>query len=193
VTAVLARVAALEPGPLAVTSPVKAVIDDGAPVTCEYGSDKEDNVIRLLFEVAVMFEAVPVVFWFSVGMSATTIALGDTDPAEPSGDAKNKFADSEVPVTAKVPEVVIGEPDTVSQDGVVRPTLVTDPDPLTTAHEAVVPFVVRYFPDWPDWLGKMPMLNMLKFAEDKYPSWVESACVMETSLLFVFTSGEENW
>ena len=35
-----------------------------------------------------------------------------------------------MPVTARVPDVVIGDPDTVSQLGVVRATLVTDPEPL---------------------------------------------------------------
>ena len=39
-----------------------------------------------------------------VGKSAPTIALGLTAPEEPLGEAINKFALSEVPVTANVPE-----------------------------------------------------------------------------------------
>ena len=36
--------------------------------------------------------AEPVVFWFSVGMSAATTALNVGAPAEPLGAAKKKFA-----------------------------------------------------------------------------------------------------
>jgi len=42
--------------------------------------------------VPVTFEAVPVVFWFSVGMSAATMARKVGTPAEPLGAAKTKLA-----------------------------------------------------------------------------------------------------
>ena len=44
------------------------------PVTCAPGNDSEGKVVRVLLVVAVIFEAVPVVFWLSVGTSAATIA-----------------------------------------------------------------------------------------------------------------------
>jgi hypothetical protein len=42
--------------------------------------------------VPVTLDAVPVVFWFSVGISAATTALNVGTPAVPSGAAKTKFA-----------------------------------------------------------------------------------------------------
>jgi hypothetical protein len=41
---------------------------------------------------AVEIAAVPVVFWFSVGMSDATTALNVGTPAEPLGAAKNVLA-----------------------------------------------------------------------------------------------------
>jgi hypothetical protein len=77
-----------------------------------------------------------------VGKSAPTIALGLTAPEEPLGEAINKFALSEVPVTANVPEDVMGVPDTVSHDGTVIATELTPPPPPVWAtQEVLVPFV----------------------------------------------------
>ena len=65
--------------------------------------------------VPVTFAAVPVVFWFSVGISAATTALNVGTPAEPLGAAKNVLAvwlakfdgkTASVPPKVKLPLVV---------------------------------------------------------------------------------------
>ena len=43
------------------------------PITCAPGNASDDKVVRVLLIVAVIFEAVPVVFWLSIGTSAATI------------------------------------------------------------------------------------------------------------------------
>jgi hypothetical protein len=78
------------------------------------------------------------------GKSAPTSARGDTAPADPFGEAKTSFAVSLVPVIASVPELVTGEPPTVSHAGVVSPTLVTVPAPEGVAH---VPSPRQYVDD----------------------------------------------
>ena len=96
----------------------------------------------------VAVAALPVVFWFRVGTSAATIARYAGTPDAPFGDAKNRFAASELRVTANVPLVVIGEPDTLSSEGTVIATLVTVPDPdvLIVLHPNPVPGVqIRAF------------------------------------------------
>ena len=49
------------------------------PVTWPTGRLRDDRVFIVLLEVAVMFAAVPVVFWLRVGTSAATIADRDAD------------------------------------------------------------------------------------------------------------------
>ena len=78
------------------------------------------------------------VFAESEGRSASTIARGVIAPEEPFGEARNRFADSLVPVSARVPEVVIGEPPTVNQGGAVKATLVTVPGPPDPFAAAVI-------------------------------------------------------
>ena len=77
----------------------------------------------------VTLDAVPVVFWFSVGTSAATMARKVGVPAEPLGAAKKKLAVWLAKVPVKVPEVVTGEPETVKILGRDNPTEVTLPVP----------------------------------------------------------------
>jgi hypothetical protein len=51
-----------------------------------------ESVVRVALLVAVMFDAVPVVFWFRVGTSPATISLKDGAPDEPFGAARKVFA-----------------------------------------------------------------------------------------------------
>ena len=51
-------------------------------------------------------------------------------PDVPSGEANTRFSDSLANVTANVPAVVIGEPETEKMLGIVKPTKVTPPLPL---------------------------------------------------------------
>jgi hypothetical protein len=77
VSAVMAVAAVVDPvPPLAIaTVPVTfAAFPAISPVTCDPGSDRADSVVNVELVVAVMFAAVPVVFWFSVGTSAAWIA-----------------------------------------------------------------------------------------------------------------------
>lgn len=53
---------------------------------------KLDNDVNDVLLEAVMLAAVPVVFWFSVGTSAATMARNDGTPAMPLGAARKKFA-----------------------------------------------------------------------------------------------------
>jgi hypothetical protein len=69
------------------------------------------------------------------GTSALTIARGVIAPEDPLGAARKKFAVSEVPVIASVPDAVTGEPLTVSQLGAVIATEVTVPEPLAVRQE----------------------------------------------------------
>ena len=55
-------------------------------------------------------------------------------------------------VNANVPLVVIGEPAMDKNDGTVAATLVTVPKGFVP-QDVLVPSVVRYLPDCPDWLG----------------------------------------
>ena len=57
------------------------------PATCPMGRESTESVVSVEFDVAVMFAAVPVVFWFRVGTSAATIARKDGFPADPFGAA----------------------------------------------------------------------------------------------------------
>ena len=59
-----------------------------APVSWLVGRLSELNVTKVELLVAVILAAVPVVFWFSVGMSAATIARYVGAPADPFGAAK---------------------------------------------------------------------------------------------------------
>ena len=69
------------PAPIAVTS-------DPADVVTSPVSAGKDEALR----VPVMFDAVPVVFWFKVGTSAATKARKVGDPFDPFGAAKKVFA-----------------------------------------------------------------------------------------------------
>ena len=50
------------------------------------------SVADVVTATFVALVAVPVVFWFKVGISAAAIALNEGTPAEPFGAAKNVFA-----------------------------------------------------------------------------------------------------
>jgi hypothetical protein len=79
-------------------------------------------------------------------MSATTKDLKVGVAAAPdAGPAKTEFADSVARVTARVPEDVIGEPETLRNEGTVRATLVT---PVAAAgdHEGIPPETVSTWP-----------------------------------------------
>lgn len=97
----------------------------------------------LMVLAVVSVAADPVVFWFSVGTSATTMARKVGTAAAPEdGPAKNRLALWVARAPVSVPEAVTGEPDTVKMDGNARPTLVTVPEPPPSAcHVAVVPLV----------------------------------------------------
>ena len=70
--------------------------------------------------------ALPLVLWFNVGMSAATMARGLSAPGAPFGAARKKFAVcAPAAVTARVPVLVIGDPDTLSHEGTVIATEVT--------------------------------------------------------------------
>lgn len=78
VRAVIALEAVVAPvPPLAMaTVPVTfAALPAMFPVTCDPGRLNAESVVKVAFDVAVTFEAVPVVFWFRVGTSAAWIAL----------------------------------------------------------------------------------------------------------------------
>ena len=80
--------------------------------------------------VPVTFAASPEVLLVSVpGMSAATrerkVGVAEDDPV--LGPARTVFAPSEFMVTASVPDVVTGLPDTLKMLGMVKPTLVTAP------------------------------------------------------------------
>ena len=105
------------------------------PVTCETGSESAESVPSVLLLVAVTFSAVPVVFWFSVGMSAATMARKDGVPAAPLGAARKVLAVSELSATARagvVVELVTVGTSHEGQDAEAAVKLVTvpDPDPL---------------------------------------------------------------
>lgn len=57
---------------VSVPNPVPPWATVCTPVTCVLGRERELRVVRVLFDVAVMFDAVPEVFWLSVGKSAAT-------------------------------------------------------------------------------------------------------------------------
>ncbi len=87
------------------------------------------------------------------GRSAPTMARGAIAPPEPLGEARNRFAACDAPLTAKVPAAVIGEPETASHDGIASPTLETVPAGLPPsricpdpAQAATSPAVTE--PDW---------------------------------------------
>jgi hypothetical protein len=71
--------------------------------------------------------ALPEVFWFSVGISAATMARNVGAPAEPLGAARKVFCVCEASAAVSVPEPVTGDPDTLNRAGRDRPTLVTVP------------------------------------------------------------------
>jgi hypothetical protein len=80
--------------------------------------------------VPVTLAAVPVVFWFRVGMSAATRARNVGAPAVPFGAAKIVLAVWDCSVAVSVPLPVTGDPDTENNAGRPRPTLVTLPLPV---------------------------------------------------------------
>ena len=82
------------------------------------------------FNTPVILAAVPVVFWFNVGISAATIVLNTGAPADPFNPAKNVLADCDVNVNDKA-GVVVGVPTDVVNKGDKLPDvkLVTVPLP----------------------------------------------------------------
>ena len=95
------------------------------------------TLVALVAVVAVA--ALPVVFWFSVGMSAATTALNVGVPAAPFGAAKNVLAVFEakfdgvtdkVPPSVKLPELVTVPVSVMPLTVPVPLTLVTVPSGL---------------------------------------------------------------
>src|SRR5271166_1196916 len=88
------------------------------------------NVIVLPGVAAMIEPALCVIVSPVVGRSAATMARIARAPLDPFGVARNSLAVSPVvAVTASVPDVVIGEPLTVSHEGTVMATLETPPPP----------------------------------------------------------------
>lgn len=83
--------------------------------------------------VPVTLDAVPVVFWFSVGTSAATNARNVGVPEPDVGPAKTLFCAWLASVPVRVPLVVTGLPLTLKMDGSAKPTEVTEPLPVPTA------------------------------------------------------------
>jgi hypothetical protein len=75
---VATRLAAALPGPVAVTSPVKAVIAAGAPVNCEYGRERADNVVNVELDVNVELPVPP----FNIGTMPVNVMFGVAPPLE---------------------------------------------------------------------------------------------------------------
>lgn len=65
-----------------------AALPEMLPETCEPGRLSALNVVSVELLEAVMLAAVPVVFWFNVGISAATTARKVGAPAEPLGAAR---------------------------------------------------------------------------------------------------------
>src|SRR5271166_1621649 len=92
------------------------------------------NVIVLPGVAAMIEPALCVIVSPVVGRSAATMVRRETAPLDPLGVARNSLAVwPVVAVTASVPDVVIGEPLTVSHEGTVMATLETPPPPAAVA------------------------------------------------------------
>jgi len=78
-------------------------------------------------------------------ISAAARLLNVGTPADPLGLAYTKFANCDAFAIVNVPDVVIGEPDTVNSAGADNATLVTDP-PIAgvTQVGAAPPLTARY-------------------------------------------------
>jgi len=91
---------------------------------------RSGKLVKVVFELAVIFAAVPVVLAALFGISALTRALKVGVAALPVvGPAKTVFAVSVANVTANVPLLVIVEGITDRKEGTVIPTEVTVPVP----------------------------------------------------------------
>ena len=99
------------------------------PVTWPAGRLRAVSVVRVLLDVAVMFDAVPVVFWLRTGTSEARIPLNVGAPAKPLGAAKNVLAACDFNVlSVKVPDDVTGLPVMLKMPVLsAKPTLVTVP------------------------------------------------------------------
>jgi hypothetical protein len=122
----------LPPFTMEMTPVTFAEFPDMFPVTCDPGNERFGRLVKVVLADEVMFAAVPVVLWFSVGTSAGVMARKAGVAAEPVvGPAQNEFAAWVTSVSVKVPDAVMGEPETEMIDaGGDRATLVTDPEPL---------------------------------------------------------------
>jgi hypothetical protein len=100
VVAVVQEIAPLELEivvPSGFTPPRMLLVAAGSVYAAAYAPDpnappaavvRADAVTSVALDVAVIFAAVPLVFWFSVGISAATIARKSGVPLEPFGAAK---------------------------------------------------------------------------------------------------------
>jgi hypothetical protein len=115
-----------------------------------------ESVVSVALLVAVTLAAVPVVFWFSVGTSADTMARKVGAPEEPLGAARNVFAVWDLNEDkVSVPEVVTGVPVTLNSPvESASETEVTVPDVAGAAHTAVPPDTVSTFPVLP--MARLP-------------------------------------
>jgi hypothetical protein len=73
--AALAEVCPVPPFAIATVPVTLAELPEILPVTCEPGKLKALKVVSVALVVAVMLAAVPVVFWLSVGTSATCMVF----------------------------------------------------------------------------------------------------------------------
>src|SRR5439155_8558838 len=101
------------------------------------------------------------------GMSAATSARTPSAPVVPSGVASTWLAVWPVAaVTARVPLAVTGLPETDSQDGTLRPTLLTEPTVPETSPTQFVPLYIS-----------IPLVSLLTTKSPVAGEEIASRCV----------------
>ena len=143
----VASVATTEPDPLAVTSPVSAVIPVVSTGVAQVPSPRQKVVpLADVPEFKLLIGRLPVTppleddARLAAGTSADTMARNvGVDALPVVGPAQTVFADWVASVPVSVPEEVTGEPETVMiEDGSASPTLVTVPVPALPLLAAVI-------------------------------------------------------
>lgn len=132
--------ASIEPANMAfVTLPAPIVVtSEPAPVVTSPVNAGKDAAPK----IPVMFEAVPVVSWFKVGMSAARMVRKVGIASAPdAGPAKNVFVTWVASDAVVVPDEVIGLFDTVKMLGRERPAEVTVPEAPAVHERPLAPAV----------------------------------------------------